>query len=71
MQGTIRRGVFCAKLGVVEEEADESIYWIETAAEAGLVRRHRVSELIQEADAILAMVVASIRTARNRKTRRS
>lgn len=60
---------FCAKLGIVEEEADEAIYWIELAADAGLVPRQRVTELLQEANAILAMVVASIRTARNRKTR--
>lgn len=57
---------FCAKLGIVEEEADESIYWIELATEAGLVLRQRVSELLNEAN---AMVVASIRTARRRKTR--
>lgn len=62
---------FCAKLGVVEEEADESIYWIELATDAGLVSRQRVSELLKEANAIVAMVVASIGTARNRKTRRS
>jgi four helix bundle protein len=55
---------FCSKLGIVEEEADESAYWIELLQEADIVRKDLLDPLHQEADEILAMVVASIRTAR-------
>jgi four helix bundle protein len=58
---------FCAKLGIVEEEADESIYWMELLVEAKLVREHLLSSLMKETGEILAMVVASITTARRRK----
>jgi four helix bundle protein len=55
---------FCAKLGIVEEEADECVYWIELLIDSGLVRRERLTNLLQEANEIVAMVVASIKTAR-------
>jgi four helix bundle protein len=53
---------FRSKLGIVEEEADESIYWIELLVESRLVRECLVTNLLQEAGEILAMVVASIKT---------
>ena len=55
---------FRAKLGIVEEEADESIYWMELIAERGTMPIERLQDLISEANEILAMVVASIRTSR-------
>ena len=55
---------FCSKLGIVEEEADESAYWIELLQEAEVVKKDLLNPLHQEAGEILAMVVASIRTAR-------
>jgi four helix bundle protein len=58
---------FCSKLGIVEEEADESIYWMELLIEGELVQESRLSSLLQEANEILAMVIASINTARKRK----
>jgi four helix bundle protein len=51
-------------LGIVEEEADESIYWMELIAESGTMPIERLQDLISEANEILAMVVASIRTSR-------
>lgn len=59
---------FVAKLGIVQEEADECVYWLELATAGGLARAERVAALIQEAREILAMTVASIRTARARAT---
>ena len=56
-----------AKLAIVEEEADESIYWLELLIESGAVAAAQVTELIKEADEILAMTVASIKTLRARK----
>jgi len=60
---------FRAKLGIVEEEADESIYWMELLIEANIIRKDLLLGLIQEANEILAMVVASIRTSRTTKQR--
>ncbi len=55
-----------AKLGIVEEEADETIYWIELLVEAEIIQRQRVDDLLCEVNEILAMTVASIRTLRSR-----
>jgi four helix bundle protein len=55
---------FVAKMGIVEEECDESAYWIKLLIEAGIVKKNRISDLLDEANEILAMVVASIRTSR-------
>ncbi len=57
---------FIAKLKICEEEADESLYWLEVIVEAELMPKHRVALLHKEADEILSIVVASIMTARTR-----
>lgn len=54
------------KLSVVEEEADEVLYWLELLAEGGYVPAGRVSDLQGETQEILAMTVASIKTLRRR-----
>jgi four helix bundle protein len=58
---------FTAKMKVVEEECDESVYWLELLVEAGEVRAELASGLMCEASQILSMTVASIRTARLHK----
>ncbi len=55
-----------SKLGIVEEEADETAYWLEMLAESGLVRIDRVQSLIQESNEIVAMTVASRKTLSSR-----
>jgi four helix bundle protein len=60
------RAEFLARLGIVEEEADESAYWMELIVESGLMQRRRITPLMQEVEELLAMAVASIRTARGR-----
>ncbi len=55
-----------AKLRIVEEEADESAYWMELLIESGLLPEARLSELLQETNEIIAMTVASIRTLQKR-----
>jgi four helix bundle protein len=55
---------FVAKLGIVEEEADETIYWIELLIETGLVEKNLVANLLDEADQIISIIVSSIKTAR-------
>jgi four helix bundle protein len=58
---------FISKMGTVEEECDETIYWIELGIAAGCVASDKVASLLQEANELLAITVASIRTAKARK----
>lgn len=58
---------FIAKLGIVEEETDESAFWIEMLVDSGVVKSELVTELLDEADQLTAIWVASINTARGRK----
>ena len=55
-----------SKLGDVEEETDESMYWIEMLGESEIVAERRLASLHRELGEILAMIVASIRTLRRR-----
>ncbi len=57
---------FISKMGDVEEECDECIYWMELAIEANLVKAARLKELMAEANEILSITVASINTAKKR-----
>jgi len=57
---------FISKMGIVEEEADETIYWMELLIEAKLVQENDISHLLREANQILAMTVSSIKTARRK-----
>ena len=53
-----------SKLGDVEEETDESMYWIEMLGDSNMVPKQRLAPLHRELGEILAMVVASIKTLR-------
>ena len=56
-----------AKLAIVEEEADETAYWIELLIEAAIVPQVQLADLLKETDEIVAMTVASIKTLRRKK----
>ncbi|HTY05176.1 MAG TPA: four helix bundle protein [Gemmatimonadales bacterium] len=58
------RREFIAKLGIVEEEADEAIFWLDLLSESGMLSAERVTPLRREANELLSIVIASIRTAR-------
>jgi four helix bundle protein len=59
---------FVAKLGIVEEEADESVYWMELIVEGGLLPERRVASLRDEAQQLVRIMAASRRsTIANRK----
>jgi four helix bundle protein len=58
---------FRAKLGICEEEADEAIYWLEMIGELGYLRAALLDQLIAEANELLAIIVASIRTSRSKR----
>lgn len=55
---------FQAKLGIVEEEVDESAYWIELLIETGLTKANLVMPLLDEAGELTAIIVTSIKTSR-------
>jgi four helix bundle protein len=55
---------FISKPGTVEEEADESSYWMELLVENGKVSETEAASLIKEANELLAIAVSSINTAR-------
>ena len=57
---------FIAKMGIVEEEADESAFWVEFAVDAALLKADRVTDLLDEANQLVAIFVASINTALGR-----
>jgi four helix bundle protein len=57
---------FGAKLGIVEEEADECLFWLELLDEGRILAPAKVVPLRAEVSEVLAMVVASIRTARGK-----
>jgi four helix bundle protein len=61
---------FISKMGIVEGEADESLFWMELLVEAELMGEQRVQDLMKEADEILAITVSSIKTAKIRKSRK-
>lgn len=56
------RADFMSKLGIVEEEADESALWMELLADGGLVPSGRLKKLLHEAEELTAIVVASRKT---------
>ena len=58
---------FISKMGIVEEEADESLYWMELLIEANIVDSLKLESLMKEADELLAITVSSIKTARSKK----
>jgi four helix bundle protein len=55
---------FVAKLGIVPEEADETVFWLELLQESTIIRSQKLGPLIQEARELTAIFVASICTAK-------
>jgi four helix bundle protein len=55
---------FINKLKIVEEEADETIFWLEVIEEANLLPKNKIEKLKIETNEILSIVVASIKTMR-------
>ena len=60
---------FVHKLHIVEEECDESLFWMELLVDNHFVRLSRLAALMKEADEILAIVVSSAKTARASNSR--
>ena len=63
------RAEFIAKIGVVEEEADESCFWLELIIDSGLLTDERIRPLLSEAGELVAIMAASRKSAiGNRKS---
>ncbi len=58
------RADFIAKLKIVEEECDESLYWLELLTESGHAKGPVATGLLQEGSEILSIIVSCIKTAR-------
>jgi four helix bundle protein len=58
---------FAAKMGIVVEEADETVFWLELLVEAAIVSNDKLNDLLLEANELLAIFAASHRTAKNFK----
>lgn len=54
------------KLKIVEEEADETLFWLEMLSESGIVTSKRLQFLMKETDEIIAITVTSIKTLRTK-----
>jgi four helix bundle protein len=59
---------FISKLGIVLEEADESLFWLELLMESGAAHPDRITPLLKEANELVSIFVASLRTAKGLKS---
>ncbi len=60
------RAEFVAKLGIVEEECDETLYWLEMIEALGSMKFESLKPLMQEADEILSIIVTAIKTTKSK-----
>ncbi|OJV38759.1 MAG: four helix bundle protein [Bacteroidales bacterium 36-12] len=58
---------FLNKLKMVEEELDETLYWLELIIESGLIKPHLLQDLIQENEGLLKIIVSSITTVKKKQ----
>ncbi|HAM88077.1 TPA: four helix bundle protein [Candidatus Falkowbacteria bacterium] len=61
---------FIAKLGIVEEEADETMFWLEMIMDSETIKKELLQDLYKEANEITAIIVSSKITARNNKNKK-
>jgi len=60
------RAEFVAKMGVVIEEADESVFWLELLVDSGIIPKPKLDTLLAEANELVAIFVASQKTAKTK-----
>ncbi len=63
------RADFISKMGIVQEEVDESVYWLELLDETGIARSEEVQRLKKEGAELLSITISSIKTARKNQNR--
>lgn len=59
------RAEFIARMGIVLEESDETVLWIELLGETGILKKDSISTILKESNELLAIFAASYHTARN------
>jgi four helix bundle protein len=59
---------FASKLGIVLEEADETLFWIELLVESGVVQPEKIAPVRREANELVSIFVASLRTVKGVKS---
>ena len=62
------RAEFASKLGVVAEEADETVYWLELLRDANVLSKEKLSELLREANELTAIFTAGRRSSSRNQT---
>ena len=62
---------FVNKLGIVEEESDETLFWLEMFIESGKVRKENIAYLYKEVNEIVAIFSASHKTAKANRSIKS
>ena len=59
---------FVSKLGIVLEETDETLFWLELLVDCGAVHPDKAAPLLREANELVSIFVASLRTAKGLKS---
>jgi four helix bundle protein len=62
---------FISKITIVEEECDESLFWLELIRDSKLLEKERLTDLLKEADELTAIFTAAGKTARQKKSNSS
>jgi four helix bundle protein len=62
------RAEFAAKLGIVAEEADETVYWLQLIRDGKLVSESKLTDLLKEADELTAIFTVGRRTSSRNQT---
>lgn len=58
---------FVSKLGIVEQEMDETVLWFELLVESNIVSSDRLDSLMKEADELLRIIVAAIKSTKAKR----
>jgi four helix bundle protein len=61
------RQEFAARIGIVLEEADETVFWLELLEETGVIKHDRMTDLLGEARQLTAIFTTAQRTAREKR----
>ena len=62
-------GIIVSKLGIVIEEADESLYWMELLVESNLMKEGRMSSIMQEANELVSIFTAAVITSKKKSNK--
>jgi four helix bundle protein len=61
------RAEFIAKLGIVVEEADETVFWLELLSDTAISKPDTIEDVMSEARQLLAIFAVACRTARSKR----